>query len=69
MRPTAAASGQCPLRPPHTSCPAFGADGTLYCTTALQDMDAAARAAHPQAGMTFAAAGVAQGQPEHRVRL
>lgn len=54
---------------PHTSCPAFGGPGlsTLYCTTALQDMDAAARAAHPHAGMTFAVEGVAKGQPEHRV--
>lgn len=52
---------------PHTSCPAFGPDGTLYCTTALQDMDAAARAAHPHAGMTFAAPGVARGQAEHQV--
>lgn len=53
---------------PHTSCPAFGGD-TLYCTTALQGMDAAARAAHPYAGMTFAAKGVALGQTEHQVIL
>lgn len=53
---------------PHTSCPAFGGT-TLYCTTALQGMDAAARAAHPAAGMTFAATNVAQGQPEHMVVL
>lgn len=52
---------------PHTSCPAFGPDGTLYCTSALQGMDAAARAAHSHAGKTFAAAGVAKGQAEHRV--
>ncbi len=58
-----------PFDAPHTSCPAFGADGTLYCTTALQDMDAAARARHPQAGMTLAAAGVAKGTPEHKVIL
>lgn len=53
---------------PHTSCPAFGGPGltTLFCTTALQGMDAAARAAHPNAGMTFAAEGIAQGQAEHR---
>jgi sugar lactone lactonase YvrE len=51
---------------PHTSCPAFG-DQTLYCTTALQGMDDTARAAHPQAGMTFAAQGVATGQAEHQV--
>jgi len=53
---------------PHTSCPALG-EGTLYCTTALQGMDATARAAFPHAGMTFAAAGVAKGQPEHQVIL
>ena len=54
---------------PHTSCPAFGGPGltTLYCTSALQGMEAAARAAHPHAGMTFAAAGIAPGQAEHRV--
>jgi sugar lactone lactonase YvrE len=56
---------------PHTSCPSFGgADGTtLFCTTALQHMDAAARAAHPHAGKTFAAAGISLGQREHRVQL
>jgi sugar lactone lactonase YvrE len=54
---------------PHTSCPAFGGPDltTLFCTSALQGMDAAARAAHPHAGMTFAAEGIAQGQAEHRV--
>lgn len=50
---------------PHTSCPAFGGD-TLYCTTALHNMDAAARARHPNAGKTFMARGIAQGQPEHQ---
>lgn len=54
---------------PHTSCPAFGADGTLYCTSALQDMDTQARLAAPAAGMTFAAPGVSQGQREHPVLL
>ncbi len=53
---------------PHTSCPAFGGD-TLYCTTALQGMDAAARAAHPDAGKTFMACGIAAGQKEHQVIL
>ncbi len=53
---------------PHTSCPAFGGD-TLYCTTALQGMNAASRAAFPNAGMTFAAKGVALGQNEHQVIL
>lgn len=53
---------------PHTSCPAFGGD-TLYCTTALQGMDAAARVAHPLAGQTFMASGIAQGQDEHQVIL
>ncbi len=53
---------------PHTSCPALGGD-TLYCTTALQDMDAPARAAFPHAGKTFMAQGVAKGQAEPRVIL
>ena len=57
-----------PFDAPHTSCPAFG-DDTLYCTTALQGMDATARAAHPQAGQTFMAPGIATGQPEHQVTL
>lgn len=54
---------------PHTSCPAFGGPGltTLFCTSALQEMDAGARAAHPNAGMTFAIEGIATGQAEHRV--
>jgi sugar lactone lactonase YvrE len=53
---------------PHTTCPAFGGD-TLYCTTALQGMDAAAKAAHRHAGKTFMARGIATGQPEHQVIL
>ena len=56
---------------PHTSCPAFGGSdiSTLFCTTALQHMSAADRTAHPQAGMTFAAKGVARGVPEPMVIL
>jgi sugar lactone lactonase YvrE len=56
---------------PHTSCPAFGGEGltTLYCTSAMEGMDAAARAAHPRAGMTFGATGVARGVPEYQVIL
>ena len=53
---------------PHTSCPAFGGT-TLYCTSALQGMDAAARSAHPDAGKTFMAEQVAEGQLEHQVIL
>lgn len=53
---------------PHTSCPAFGGD-TLYCTTALQGMDGNARAAYPNAGKTFMAPAIAQGQTEHQVIL
>lgn len=54
---------------PHTSCPAFGGPDltTLYCTTAREHLDAAALAAFPKSGMTFAAANVAKGQAEHRV--
>lgn len=56
---------------PHTSCPAFGGPDltTLHCTSALQGMDDAARAAHPNAGMVFAQMGVAKGQAEHQVIL
>ena len=53
---------------PHTSCPAFGGT-TLYCTTALHHMTAAARAASPDAGCTFAATNVTKGQSEHKVIL
>ncbi len=53
---------------PQTTCPAFGgADGrTLFCTSAQVGLDAAA---HPHAGKTFAAPGIARGQKEHRVIL
>jgi sugar lactone lactonase YvrE len=56
---------------PHTSCPAFGGPDltTLYCTTARENMDAAALAAFPKSGMTFAASNVAKGRPEHQVIL
>lgn len=56
---------------PHTSCPAFGGPdlSTLFCTTALQHMAAADRAANPHAGMTFAVAGMARGTPEPMVIL
>lgn len=56
---------------PHSSCPAFGGPDltTLFCTTALQDMDAAARATYPDAGKVFAVEGVAKGQREHMVIL
>ena len=56
---------------PHTSCPAFGGPdlSTLFITSALEGMDDAARAAHPQSGMTFRAETRARGQAEHRVAL
>lgn len=57
----------------HVSCPAFGGPGldTLFATTARQGLDAARRAAQPQAGMTLAArgAGLGPGLAEHRVIL
>lgn len=58
-----------PVDAPHSSCPAFGGPGltTLFCTTAMQDMDAAARAQYPQSGMVFATADVGKGQSEHQV--
>ena len=56
---------------PHTSCPAFGGPDltTLFCTTALQHMTTTDRESHPNAGKTFAAEGIAKGQPEHQVIL
>lgn len=56
---------------PHTSCPAFGgADlSTLFVTTAMQGLDADARARHADAGRTFRMAGVAQGLPEPQVEV
>ena len=42
---------------------------TLFVTSALPGLDAAARLAEPQGGMTFAIPGVAKGQAEHRVIL
>ncbi len=56
---------------PNTSCPAFGGPdlSTLFCTTALQHMSSADRTAHPHAGMTFAATGIARGIPEPMVIL
>lgn len=51
---------------PHTTCPALGGT-TLYCTSALQGLDAAARAAHPGSGMTHAAPDVALGLAEPQV--
>lgn len=54
-----------------TSCPAFGGDGmaTLFCTSALEGMDATARAAQPNGGKTFAAPQVARGLAEPQVML
>jgi sugar lactone lactonase YvrE len=59
------------INAPHTSCPAFGGANlsTLFCTTALQGMDAAARTAYPNAGMTFSSPTTTHGQPENRVIL
>jgi sugar lactone lactonase YvrE len=54
---------------PHSSCPAFGGADlrTLFVTSALEHMDAAARARHPASGQTFAFPDVAQGLPEPQV--
>ncbi len=56
---------------PHSSCPAFGgADlSTLFVTTALEHMDAEARARHPASGQLFAFPGTARGLPEPQVVL
>lgn len=60
-----------PVGAPHASCPAFGGPSlsTLYVTTARQGMSTAALAACPDAGKTFAVAGVARGLPEPCVLL
>lgn len=52
-----------------TSCPAFGGPDltTLFVTTALEHMDAEARARHPASGQVFAFPNVAQGLPEPQV--
>lgn len=54
-----------------SSCPAFGgADlSTLYVTTALENMDAAARAMYPASGQVFAFDGIAKGLPEAQVAI
>lgn len=56
---------------PHTSCPAFAGPNlsALIVTTAQEGMDAAARAAHPNAGKVFVVEGIAKGQAEHQVIL
>jgi sugar lactone lactonase YvrE len=54
-----------------SSCPAFGGLdlSTLFVTTALEHMDAEARARHPASGQVFAFDGVACGLPEPQVTL
>lgn len=56
---------------PHSSCPAFGGPEltTLFCTTALEEMSDAARAAHPDAGKLFAGPVATRGLPEPNVIL
>ena len=60
-----------PMGASQTSCPAFGGEGlaTLFCTTAREGMDAAALAADPDAGKTFAVQGLGPGLPEPQVIL
>jgi sugar lactone lactonase YvrE len=54
-----------------SSCPAFGGPDmkTLFVTTALEHLDAAARAAYPASGKVFAFPGIATGLPEPEVIL
>jgi sugar lactone lactonase YvrE len=56
---------------PHSSCPAFGGPDltTLFVTTALENLDAEARATHPASGQVFAFPGTAKGLPEPQVIL
>lgn len=54
---------------PQTTCPAFGGPGLslLFCTSARKGLDAAALAATPLSGRTFAFAAGATGRPEPKV--
>lgn len=56
---------------PQASCPAFGGEGltTLFCTTALEHMTAADRAAHPDAGKVFYLPNAGKGLAEPQVIL
>lgn len=60
-----------PVCGPNSSCPAFGGEGltTLYCTTAMEHMTAADRAAFPDAGKVFYLPDAGKGVPEPRVIL
>ena len=55
----------------HSSCPAFGGPGlgTLFVTTARENLSAEGLQAEPQNGMTFSAAADAHGVPEPAVIL
>ncbi len=54
-----------------SSCPAFGGANltTMYVTTALEHLDAEARAKHPASGQVFAFPNIAKGLPEPQVLL
>ena len=56
---------------PHTSCPAFGGAGmgTLFVTTALEEMSDTAKAAFPNSGKVFAFDGIAKGLADALVAL
>jgi sugar lactone lactonase YvrE len=58
-----------PVCGPHSSCPAFGGAGltTLYCTTALEHMSQADRAAQPDAGKVFHLPNAGKGLAEPRI--
>jgi sugar lactone lactonase YvrE len=60
-----------PLAAPHATCPAFGGAGMdrLFCTSATQGMDSAARAGFPDAGKVFVFDCGATGLAEPQVTL
>jgi sugar lactone lactonase YvrE len=60
-----------PLAAPHATCPAFGGAGLdrLFCTSATQGMDSAARAGFPDAGKVFVFDCGATGLAEPQVTL
>ncbi len=60
-----------PVCGPNSSCPAFGGDGltTLFCTTAMEHMSPAERAANPDAGKMYYLPDAGKGVAEPQVRI
>ena len=70
LRPDGSAEAEIALPASQITCPAFGGDlRQLYVTSAWAGLDAAARAAEPEAGRVFAAKVAIPGLPEPMVAL